>query len=192
MTRLTLVATAALALTGCASMMEKAATESLTDLAELYETENEEAILAGIAEGSTRTLPNGVVLTGEELDAYTVSILENNENIQIEMVTMAASGDVIFVEYTFAADAVGASQYGPDMTGHSFVNHAVMVLEIEDREVVAVRDYWDNAAYAAPAGYELVLPAPPAPEPEPEVETDEAAGEEGAEGAEGEEAEAAE
>ena len=167
-------------------MMEKAATESLTDLAELYETENQEAILAGIAEGSTRTLPNGVVLTGEELEAYTVSILENNDNIQIEMVTMAASGDVIFVEYTFAADAVGASQYGPDMTGHSFVNRAVMVLELEDREVVAVRDYWDTAAYGSTAGYELVIPAPPAPEPEPEVEA------EGAEGAEGEEAEEAE
>jgi len=182
----TTVALSAFMLTGCVSMKENMVEKGLTELAALYETEDIDGIRAGTAPGHVRILPDGTELSGEALDAYVVSLLEANENITIELKSLAVSKDRIFVEYVFEGDSVGPSSTGPDMTGHHFVNRVVSIMELEGREIVQMRDYWDTATYAKVAGYELIIPPTepePEPEPEPAPESDEAAEESGSEDA---------
>ena len=178
----TSVALSALMLTGCMSMKENMVEQGLTELAALYETEDIDGIRAGTAPGHVRILPDGTELSGEALDAYVVSLLAANDNIKIELQSLAVSKDRIFVEYIFEGDAVGPSSNGPDMTGHHFVNRVVSIMELDGREIVQMRDYWDSATYAKVAGYELMIPPaePEAPAaateaPEAAPESDESA-----------------
>lgn len=170
-------------LTGCVAMKENMVEQGLNELAALYENKDIDGIRAGTAPGHVRTIADGTELTGEALDEYIVDLLETNDNIQIELLSLAVNKNRIFVEYTFSADSVGHTLYGPDMTGHSYVNRVVSVMELDGREIISMTDYWDTASYSKHAGYELMRP--PAEEPEapaaPEAE-EEAAEEEAAEG----------
>jgi ketosteroid isomerase-like protein len=167
-------------LTGCVAMKENMVEQGLNELAALYENKDIDGIRAGTAPGHMRTIPDGTELTGEALDEYIVDLLEANDNIKIELLSLAVSKDRIFVEYTFSADSVGPTMYGPDMTGHSYVNRVVSIMELDGRDIVSMRDYWDYASYSKDAGYELMRPpaepeAPAAPEAAEEAAEEEAA-----------------